>query len=538
MLNKLTANLKNLIVSTIVSVLALIIGIVLVPVYSVFGTVIITLAALAVLYFGYALIKYIIAHKPIKKEKSVRTVKRTKNWRDWVIVITLLCVITILILLLFRGCGNGTDVGGTIDVLNVNTLNVQTENVEEQNVGTSNVDNQEVVNQVVTEQDVETSNVTEQEVVNQTVVEQDVETSNVTEQVVVNQQVTTQIKVDETPVKDETPKETSKPSTPVHTCTVANTKVTNATCVNSGKVEYLCSCGKALSTTVAPATGHSWNDGNVTVNATESAAGSKIFTCTVCQETKTEVIPKLEHVCKVADTVTQKATCTSNGKIEEICSCGKILSTTTTSATGHSWNKGEVTREATETRTGIKTYTCKKCDETKTEKLDKLEHECEICDEIEIEATCTTKGKIKYVCSCGEVLDTETTAKLGHDYEVVSEKDATATTDGYVKYRCDNCGDTYKDVVPATGEEEDVVSNVKLSANSFVISEGKTVKVTTTGSASDLRLQQSMDQLKMTKVSDTQVELTVKTPGVGGTVSVYDVNTGASVEITIEFIYD
>ena len=41
-------------------------------------------------------------------------------------------------------------------------------------------------------------------------------------------------------------------------------------------------------------------------------------------------------------------------------------------AVGHTWNLGEVTKKATCTETGIKTYTCTECGETKTETINKL----------------------------------------------------------------------------------------------------------------------------------------------------------------------
>ena len=40
---------------------------------------------------------------------------------------------------------------------------------------------------------------------------------------------------------------------------------------------------------------HTWNDGVVTTQPTETAEGVKTFTCTVCGATKTESMPKLEH---------------------------------------------------------------------------------------------------------------------------------------------------------------------------------------------------------------------------------------------------
>ncbi|MBQ8718780.1 MAG: hypothetical protein IJY66_05895, partial [Clostridia bacterium] len=54
-------------------------------------------------------------------------------------------------------------------------------------------------------------------------------------------------------------------------------------------------CGEVVEKgTVIPAAGHSWDSGEVTKQPTETAEGVKTFTCTVCGETRTEAIPKLE----------------------------------------------------------------------------------------------------------------------------------------------------------------------------------------------------------------------------------------------------
>lgn len=42
------------------------------------------------------------------------------------------------------------------------------------------------------------------------------------------------------------------------------------------------------------ATDHLWDEGKITKNATEAAAGVRTFTCTQCKRTKTEAIPKLK----------------------------------------------------------------------------------------------------------------------------------------------------------------------------------------------------------------------------------------------------
>jgi len=497
MFKRLTS-LKNTIVSVIVSVLALVIGINLLSVYPRLSTLICTLAGIAVVFFGYTLIKYIIENRPKKKKRVVRTKKTWNGWRDLIIILILIGVIFIII----KGCTNRYS-----GVVEVDKLIAHYAEIDSSNVSTENVQTQNVVNQ-----DVGTSNVTEQAVVNQNVVNQDVETSNVTEQIVVNQQVTTQTTKDEA-VEEEAPKKetvTETPSENVHVCSVVNTNNVEATCTADGKTEEVCSCGKVISTKTIAATGHSWDEGKITTQATEAVEGVKTFTCTKCNQKTTEAVDKIAHTHKVSDTQKVDATCTRGGSIKEVCSCGKVISETQTAATGHSWNKGEITRESTENRTGIKTYTCRTCNAEKTEEIDKLEHKCKIEDEIEIEATCTTKGKIKYVCSCGEVLDTEVTPKLGHDYEVDSEKDPTSSKDGYIKYRCNNCDDTYKDVIPATGEKEESSKgeNVYLTPSQTYLEAGVAVTVTTTGSVSNLEISYDPEVVEYKVVSDKKITIT------------------------------
>ena len=90
--------------------------------------------------------------------------------------------------------------------------------------------------------------------------------------------------------------------THVHTTTRVAAKA--ASCTTEGNVEYYtCSCGKWFADAAATkeitdktsvavaATGHKWDDGKVTKEATASEAGAKTFTCSVCGATKTESIP-------------------------------------------------------------------------------------------------------------------------------------------------------------------------------------------------------------------------------------------------------
>ena len=62
-------------------------------------------------------------------------------------------------------------------------------------------------------------------------------------------------------------------------------------------------------------------------------------------------------------------TCTEKGYTTHTCSCGHSYVDTYTDALGHAWDSGKVTKPATATETGVKTYTCTRCSATKTETI-------------------------------------------------------------------------------------------------------------------------------------------------------------------------
>ena len=65
-------------------------------------------------------------------------------------------------------------------------------------------------------------------------------------------------------------------------------------------------------------------------------------------------------------------TCEEKGSITYKCAkCGEVLEVVELDAKGHTWDAGKVTKEATETEVGEKTYTCTVCGKTKTETIPK-----------------------------------------------------------------------------------------------------------------------------------------------------------------------
>ena len=62
-------------------------------------------------------------------------------------------------------------------------------------------------------------------------------------------------------------------------------------------------------------------------------------------------------------------TCTAKGYTTHTCACGDSYVDTYVDALGHAWDNGTVTKPATATETGIKTFACTRCNATKTETI-------------------------------------------------------------------------------------------------------------------------------------------------------------------------
>lgn len=180
-----------------------------------------------------------------------------------------------------------------------------------------------------------------------------------------------------------------------------------ATCGADGRIDTVCSnCGDVIATEVIPATGaHTWDNGTVTTEPTETTPGERTFTCAVCSQTKTEVIPATgAHTFVFTKNIAPS--CTEAGYDLYTCSgCGATEKRNVKPALGHKWDSGTVTAEPTEKDPGTMTYTCTVCGQTKTEVIPATGPHTHVWDEgtVTVAPTETTPGVRTYTCTvCGQ----------------------------------------------------------------------------------------------------------------------------------------
>ena len=204
---------------------------------------------------------------------------------------------------------------------------------------------------------------------------------------------------------------------------------------------------------------HCWNDGVVTIEATETSEGERTFTCTVCKATKTVKIPKTEHKHVLKRVGEVYATCTEPGvKSYYKCTAANCptpileddgvtpttLEALATDPLGHDWGKWYETKAATDTEEGEETRVCDRCEEKQTRSTPVLGHVHTTVGTAAKAATHTEDGNRAYwTCTgCGRYFSNEAaTREIEKDSWVISKKphvfDKEVASDKYLKTKAD-----------------------------------------------------------------------------------------------------
>ena len=154
---------------------------------------------------------------------------------------------------------------------------------------------------------------------------------------------------------------------------------------------------------------------------------------------------------------TVPATCGEAGRVDTICSnCGEVISTRELPPTGaHDWDDGTVTTAPTETTPGVRTFTCRGCDQTRTETIPATgAHDYRFTKTVD--PTCTDGGYDLYTCSgCGATERRNLADAAGHKWDGGTVTTApTETTPGVRTFTCTVCGQTRTEAIPATGAHD------------------------------------------------------------------------------------
>ena len=235
----------------------------------------------------------------------------------------------------------------------------------------------------------------------------------------------------------------------------------DATCTTTGYTgdTYCKDCNEKIADgEVIPALGHAWDNGVITTAPTCENAGVKTFTCTRCNETKTEAISATGHT--LVQIPEKPATCTEPGhKAGTKCSvCGAILSgLEEIPAKGHAVVVDPAV-EPTCTKTGLtEGKHCSVCGEViVAQKIISAKGHTVVVDPA-VDPTCTKTGLTegKHCSVCNEVIVAQKAIPaIGHKQVVRDAKDPTLTKDGYTgDTYCSVCNELLKkgEVIPKSG---------------------------------------------------------------------------------------
>lgn len=167
--------------------------------------------------------------------------------------------------------------------------------------------------------------------------------------------------------------------------------------------------------------------------------------------------------------------------------CDVLLSTY---AIVHQYSDGKITKAATCTDTGIKTYECIRCKYQKTETIPALGHNDDNIFTVVKPATCIQTGIEKTHCTrCKAELRSRTINKIAHVYDNGSViKAPTTDSPGKKVYKCKICGQEKTESIPKLSNYTDGVGLLSKDGKTLTDESGTKYKVSEKIKNSDLKV--------------------------------------------------
>ena len=321
----------------------------------------------------------------------------------------------------------------------------------------------------------------------------------------------------------------------VHTHTYTSKITTEATCTKDGVITYACTNGDHTYTKSIPKIGHDQGIWVEKIAPTYNSTGTKIRVCTKCDAVlETSTIPKLlqVHTHTYTSKITTEATCTKDGIITYTCKDGDHTYTEVIPKTGHDEGKW-YEQKATTTANGVKVRACTKCgailESVAIPKLTEEIHTHSYTSTITTPVTCTNEGVTTYTCTAGDHTYTESIPKLSHisgDWEVINEP--TTTNKGLKVQKCTVGGEILKteEIPMLEVEDKEIVNGHELVIVTIDIGNGQTKEVK---GYYDYDMAQEVYQ----KLNDLRISIELNTLNLSNSMS-YAADVRAA-ELTVKF---
>ncbi len=256
-------------------------------------------------------------------------------------------------------------------------------------------------------------------------------------------------------------------------------KTVAATCLKEGYRVVVCSrCGKEQGErTILAATGHNWDKWITDKDSTCHATGTKHRLCTRCNARQDATIPKKEHVVQ-GQMKRVEPTCTKDGYAVVVCSlCGDEMGARSTlKATGHTWGKWVVDKDAGCDTYGTQHRSCNRCGAREGGTINPKGHK--VAGQVKrVEPTCVKEGYSIVVCSnCGKEMGERSILPVkGHTWGAwVIDKSPSCEAEGKKHRNCTICSARDEAVTPKTGHS---VTGLRKTVPATCVADGYTVVV-------------------------------------------------------------